>query len=512
MTLPLRLSQARWWVLTAAVCGLVTNDHLLKGSGLVPGWLTGKLSDLCGLAVAPAVLVLGLGLGRAGPRVLAHLAVAVVFSAIKLSPAAAGMLERLTSAVGWPWAIWCDPTDLLALPALAIAWWLTAPTPLQAEVPPRRWRLVVLGVGAVACAASGPANLHHASAYLVNRTGAALTVERAPLGAHEGACSRTFTLADLEAIPDRWFRDEDFGPGALFVVQSGGVLPLRSNCPVRVTVGKERRLVLVNAQMTSRSLPNVPETEELLDDRGLLFVTGNQAEPQFRAGAGLALRSISPDWAPLPPVTCAEAAVPPLEIGPLPTRGPARITAKRDLGGGCFGVLVEAAPQADGGGGDAGDAGDGGADGGASDAGAEPAPDAGGVDGGPPLSANQILRFCMPEALFPFRVGDQVRIGREWVQGTGPGDPTLSFVLADRASSGALSGAPLGCGFVREPCGRIWRPRELTVKGVRLTAGMPVSAGTKTYYLARSVETLTPGRNCTPVADVQYLEVDNARQ
>ena len=30
---------------------LVANDHFLKGSGLLPGWLTGKLSDLAGLVV-----------------------------------------------------------------------------------------------------------------------------------------------------------------------------------------------------------------------------------------------------------------------------------------------------------------------------------------------------------------------------------------------------------------------------------------------------------------------------
>ncbi len=36
-----------WW---GALAVLVANDHALKGSGLVPGALTGKLSDFAGLA------------------------------------------------------------------------------------------------------------------------------------------------------------------------------------------------------------------------------------------------------------------------------------------------------------------------------------------------------------------------------------------------------------------------------------------------------------------------------
>lgn len=32
------------------------NDHALKGAGLLPGWLTGKLSDVMGLYFAPLLL------------------------------------------------------------------------------------------------------------------------------------------------------------------------------------------------------------------------------------------------------------------------------------------------------------------------------------------------------------------------------------------------------------------------------------------------------------------------
>jgi hypothetical protein len=41
-----------WW---AALALLIINDNLLKGHGVVPGWLTGKLSDFAFLVVAPVV-------------------------------------------------------------------------------------------------------------------------------------------------------------------------------------------------------------------------------------------------------------------------------------------------------------------------------------------------------------------------------------------------------------------------------------------------------------------------
>ena len=42
------------WI--GALLLLLINDHVLKGAGLLPGWVTGKLSDLAGLFVAPALL------------------------------------------------------------------------------------------------------------------------------------------------------------------------------------------------------------------------------------------------------------------------------------------------------------------------------------------------------------------------------------------------------------------------------------------------------------------------
>lgn len=98
----------------AAVAALGLNDHLLKASGAWPA-LSGKLSDVAGLLVAPLVLA---WLMRARTRrgwLVCHVAVGVGF-ALHQVPEVAEALER------WlPVRVWADPTDLFALPALAVS-------------------------------------------------------------------------------------------------------------------------------------------------------------------------------------------------------------------------------------------------------------------------------------------------------------------------------------------------------------------------------------------------------
>jgi hypothetical protein len=54
------LAHPAWWL---ALALLALNDHVLKGAGLLPAWLTGKLSDVAGLVVAPVLLAALLMLG-----------------------------------------------------------------------------------------------------------------------------------------------------------------------------------------------------------------------------------------------------------------------------------------------------------------------------------------------------------------------------------------------------------------------------------------------------------------
>jgi hypothetical protein len=115
---------------------LVLNDWVLKRHW--HGGLVGKLSDLAGLAFAPVILTAAIGLSlavaaRLGLRVdpsltrrrllLCIAATGAGFAAIKLSPAAADALIRVLEIVR-PAEVYLDRTDLLTLPALAIAYWI----------------------------------------------------------------------------------------------------------------------------------------------------------------------------------------------------------------------------------------------------------------------------------------------------------------------------------------------------------------------------------------------------
>ncbi|MCB9703650.1 MAG: hypothetical protein H6711_17275 [Myxococcales bacterium] len=134
------------WIASLAALGI--NDHLLKGAGVLPDLLTGKLSDFAGMMVAPALLA---ALTRTSSRrglFLCHLAVGAVFAAINLSHEAASIWSGLMGMVAFPWKITVDPTDLVALPALALSWRVLAPS-MSKPVPRGSLRALE---GSLACA------------------------------------------------------------------------------------------------------------------------------------------------------------------------------------------------------------------------------------------------------------------------------------------------------------------------------------------------------------------------
>ncbi|SEM33236.1 hypothetical protein [Streptacidiphilus jiangxiensis] len=108
----------------AALAVLVVNDHVLKQTW--PGPVSGKLSDLAGMLVAPPLVALVLSWirGHSSDRqaLAALLTTGVGFVLVKSSPAGAELASRLWSSAGIPSRMVADPTDLLALPALALAW------------------------------------------------------------------------------------------------------------------------------------------------------------------------------------------------------------------------------------------------------------------------------------------------------------------------------------------------------------------------------------------------------
>jgi hypothetical protein len=106
------------WV--GALVVLACNDHWWKFSNLLPAPVTGKLSDFAGMLVAPVLLAALVGVRRRSGLLAAHVAVGVVFTMIQLSRPFADVWSAAMGLVGMPWIITCDPTDLVALPALWI--------------------------------------------------------------------------------------------------------------------------------------------------------------------------------------------------------------------------------------------------------------------------------------------------------------------------------------------------------------------------------------------------------
>jgi hypothetical protein len=125
----------------AAVVLLLVNDWVLKPlwrTGVLHG-IAGKLSDIAGLAFAPVVLSAAIGLvlslaARLGARIDPSLtrrrllaciaATGLGFATVKLWPAAATFAAQTLSQLGRDATFSLDRTDLLTLPALAIAWWI----------------------------------------------------------------------------------------------------------------------------------------------------------------------------------------------------------------------------------------------------------------------------------------------------------------------------------------------------------------------------------------------------
>jgi hypothetical protein len=135
---------------------LALNDHVLKGAGLLPPVLTGKLSDVVGLLVAPLLLAALLRVRSWRPWVACHLAVGAVFSAIQLSAPIADGWSALMGLVGFAWVITRDPTDLLALPVLAASLWGFLPVmrrPAAANAR-RSAEVGAAAVGLLCCAAT----------------------------------------------------------------------------------------------------------------------------------------------------------------------------------------------------------------------------------------------------------------------------------------------------------------------------------------------------------------------
>ena len=148
------LAHPAWWV---ALVVLVLNDHLLKGAGVLPGAITGKVSDFAGLLVAPVALAALLRLGSRRAVALAHVAVGLGFALVNVWAGAARGLEAATALTPLPWAVTVDPSDLLALPMIGVSWRWLVPRMTRPAVAMRPWAARGgVALGTLACLATSP--------------------------------------------------------------------------------------------------------------------------------------------------------------------------------------------------------------------------------------------------------------------------------------------------------------------------------------------------------------------
>lgn len=153
-------------LVVSAVVVLLVNDHLLKGSGLVPGVVTGKLSDVAGLFFFPILLVAlaqGVYLASRGrlPKnkrrlaIWATVATGVGFALVNLWVRFNLFIER------WWGGMTMDPTDLLTLPVLWLSYrFMISPKrrrPALASGPRLKWAQLLLAGGAGLASIATPA-------------------------------------------------------------------------------------------------------------------------------------------------------------------------------------------------------------------------------------------------------------------------------------------------------------------------------------------------------------------
>lgn len=205
------------WV--GALWILILNDQVLKGSKVLPGWLTGKLSDFAGFLIFPMLLAVLLRARRRSELLLCHAAAAVLLLFLELSPGFCGLLA---STLGW--RLWPDPTDLLALTSIAVSWLVLAP---RASRPLPERRLTSRGLlltGCLACAAtsaSQPPRELTSAVLLHNRSGRDLEVR---IGTPRDGMVFDCTIA--LRTPETLFRPEHFTAQEHLRLVSGDLLPV----------------------------------------------------------------------------------------------------------------------------------------------------------------------------------------------------------------------------------------------------------------------------------------------
>jgi hypothetical protein len=468
-----------------ALAVLVVNDHLLKGSGALPPWLTGKLSDFAGLIVAPVVVLAVLrGLeaaSSAGPRDLArgtlpparapershgpgtswHMpaiamtGVTLLFVVTELSQSAADVVAALAGGLGVPSRLWADPTDLVALAVLPLTWRVMVPRAAE----PGGWPLAlsrsVLALALVACVATAPRPPSWStSAFLVNRTTEAVDVRIRWANVSLSCPELSEHTLSTVVSPDVLSRGTTFRvvPDATIPLDDWAALAARGDADAGFPGGRPAGVFGPGCVVALIAIDGIPDTLVLWSTDQSLVVPTRAADGDLpvrgrvdvvASGTGIALttsadlRAEAYDDRPTVP-RCELAA----EVGssePAAVAGPAFVVeARSDTTDGCVRLDLEM--------------------------GARPLP----------------FFVCAPGELVPFQVGDSVRIDASDELGVHRtalvgGGRTLVLLRARRAETGSVSvieggvtlglGEPDACGGNRLDCGSFVTPHAPAVSG-----------------------------------------------
>lgn len=233
---------------------LVLNDHMLKGAGVLPGWLTGKLSDFAGVFLLPVLLFVSLDTlscltGRRITRLplacSSALFTGVLFTLLKLDPGVNAWAARFIGQTR------LDPSDLMALPMAPLAARWLVREPQLSWAPGRGFRTLAGVLAALACAAT--------SAPMATRNYPNWKVES--LGARQLGCAR------VEAWVSKSGKE---GAGVSLRVRQAGPGP----CRLEVAAAK---LEIEGTEFAASALPAPLELD--LSDRFTYvpFVFDNEA-------------------------------------------------------------------------------------------------------------------------------------------------------------------------------------------------------------------------------------------
>jgi hypothetical protein len=143
-----------------AVALMVVNDHVLKPAGILPGLVTGKLSDVAFLFFAPIALAFLLRADTRRRLFVAYLLPALLFIAVNCVGAASDVLSTGMSLI-IPTRLWPDTGDLVALSVMPLSFFYlrtrrTPPVTAPARGRRRFAELALASVVSLTCLATSP--------------------------------------------------------------------------------------------------------------------------------------------------------------------------------------------------------------------------------------------------------------------------------------------------------------------------------------------------------------------